>query len=220
LAAALLLCSFIYSYAAERPGVLLYGATLTDARSFAVETAFSRGWTIRSVGPMTAVFEQTLEGEAEDDGSEVAERLLRVFAEFAEESSGVRVMLRAEEVELPDTPGERLSDVTARYTDNLSNALASLRNKWDAQRDRPAARSAPTAKMGTLNAESDAMNSNPIGAWAYAAEQYAKSRGCELGERPTLLEASEHDWERHRVFCQNGREMLVQCRYGDCTTNP
>lgn len=199
--------------------MLLFGATLSDARAFAVETAASRGWTIPSVTSTTAVFEQILDG---DEAGGAVQRLLRIFADFAEESAGVRVYLRAEEVDWPGTDSEAMTDVTGRYADNLTNALSSLRAKWDAQRSNPAtpfSRHDPI-DMGRLAPDVSSAAAAPLGAWAYVAERYAQSRGCDLTDRPTQLESSSQGWERLRVFCRNGSAIRVQCRDGDCTTQP
>ena len=207
--------------ARQVPGVLLFDAALSDARAFTVEIAASRGWSIPSVTSTTAVFEQVLEGE-DVDGVMVAQRLLRIFADFAEESAGIRVSLRAEEVESPATDAEWMTDVTGRYADNLTNALSSLRARWDAQRTSPATPSSAqdAVNMGRLAPLTGPMTSEPVGVWAYAAERYAQSRGCELTERSTQLEASGQGWEHHRVFCRKGSEIQVQCRDGDCTARP
>ncbi|MBK1722572.1 hypothetical protein CKO23_09965 [Thiocystis violacea] len=197
---------------------MLFGANLNDARSFAVESAASRGWRILSVSTRSAVFEQILAGD-DASGVLVAERLLRIYANFSEESDGARVTLRAEEVEWPGTEDEWRSDVTERYAENLDKALASLRGKWDTQRpgDNP---SADARGMGSLIGESTGASPGAGAHWAYAAERYAQSRGCVLTERVTQLASSGQDWEEHRVFCQDGSQILVQCRYGDCTSRP
>ena len=221
MAAGVLLFLLTGAQARQVPGVLLFDAALSDARAFTVEIAASRGWSVPSVTSTTAVFEQILEGE-DVDGVMVVQRLLRIFADFAEESAGIRVSLRAEEIEHPATDAEWMTDVTGRYADNLTHALASLRAKWDAQRAGPA--KPPSAQnainMGRLAPLTGPMTSAPVGTWAYAAERYAQSRGCELTERPTQLEANGQGWEHHRVFCRKGSAIRVQCRNGDCTDQP
>jgi hypothetical protein len=206
--------------AASQPSVLLFEANLGDARAFAVETASSRGWRVLSLTSSAAVFEQILEGD-EEVGILVAERTLRVFADFVEESDGVRVSLRAEEVESPGTDDERLTDVTESYADNLANALASLRGKWDARRGGPAidAEAHPSGIVGSLAPESSQASAPAVGDWAYAAERYAISRGCELTDRATQLESTGQGWEEHQVFCQDGSRMRVRCHHGDCTSS-
>ncbi len=194
---------------------------MSDARSFAVEHAAQRGWSIPEVAASTAMFEQILEGE-ERDGIMVVQRLLRIRAEFAEESAGVRVYLQAEEVEWPATEREWMTDVTGRYADNLMNALSSLRGKWDARRDDSASVPQASSSLSTFPVRPgfERISPEPIGTWAYAAERYAQSRGCELTERATQLESRGQDWEQNRVFCQDGSQIIVRCRDGDCTTRP
>jgi hypothetical protein len=218
-AALLLLCSSIV-FAQGDPSVMLFGARLDDARSFAVETAAGRGWHIRAVSQSSAVFEQVLDGdEDEDEGLLVARRILRIQARLAEDSDGTRISLHAEEVELPGTEQETRTDVTALYIDNLSNALGSLRNKWDDRRSAPGLSPPRQPTMGTLVPERSSATPTPLGDWAYAAERYAMSRGCVLTERATELTSSGQDWEEHRVYCEDGSQRLVQCRHGDCTAS-
>lgn len=221
LATGLLLLHLAVAQALQHPAVLLFGATLTDARAFAVEHAARRGWSIREVTANAALFEQVLDGE-ETDGILVVQRLLRIRADFAEESAGVRVFLRAEEVEWPETDREWMMDVTGRYADNLTNALSSLRGKWDAWREDAAGRpDAPSSPVrGGVPPDSSQMTAEPVGTWAYVAERYAQSRGCELTERATQLVSSGQNWEAHRVFCRDGSRISVRCRDGDCTTGP
>ncbi|WP_295405272.1 hypothetical protein [uncultured Thiocystis sp.] len=216
----LLLSGLAIAQALQNPAVLLVGATLSDARAFSVESAARRGWSIQEVTHGTALFEQVLEGD-ETDGTLVVQKLLRIRAAFDEESSGVRVSLSAEEVEWPLTDREWMTDVTGRYADNLTHALFSLRGKWDARHDAPS--SLPLASsppiMGDMT-PSPSLSSRPIGTWAYAAERYAQSRGCELSEQATQLESSGQEWEEHRVFCQDGSQIVARCRHGDCSTRP
>lgn len=197
---------------------MLFGARLDDARAFAVDSAASRGWRILSATSGAAVFEQILAGH-DEDGVLIAERVLRIYADFAEDSDGSRVSLRAEEVEWPGTENEWRSDVTEHYSENLMKALASLRGKWDARGTGPDRSTAIRPRMGHLTSESRQRAPATVGIWAYAAERYAMTRGCSLTEQATKLEGSGQGWEQHRVFCQNGVQMLVQCRYGDCTTH-
>ncbi|EGV30598.1 hypothetical protein ThidrDRAFT_2557 [Thiorhodococcus drewsii AZ1] len=204
--------------AQSAPDVLLFGADLGEARSFTVDSAASRGWSVRAVAPTQAVFEQTLVGD-ENQGILTIEKLLRIVAAFREESAGVRVDLRALEIDWPETEEERMTDVTDRYRDNLGHALASLRAKWDARREdgagaRPAEQGETPGRFTPATPTSGAS-----GTWSYAAERYAISRGCELTDRPTQLLASGPDWERHRVFCLGGSEVSVDCHYGDCTSS-
>lgn len=217
----LALCAAL-SAAAQQPSVLLYGATLDAGRQFAVDSALVRGWRVLSVGAESAVFEQTLE-EAEDEQSESPSRVIRVFAWFAPESAGLRVYLRAEEIENPDTDEEWASDVTGAYTDNLIHALSSLRASWDRASPGQALRpESPTAQPRSPDPARASIRTSSarLGTWAYYAERYAQSRGCELADSGAELEAAGQEWEQHLVSCQDGRKLRVHCRYGDCTAAP
>lgn len=211
--AVLLLASPIVVSATQRPNMLLLGATLEDARDFAVDSARSRGWSVLSVTADTATFEQTLE-ETETDEAVLVLRLVRIVAELAEEFDGVRVYLRADEVESLDTGEEWLTDVTGRYERNLMNALSSLRVKWDDRRATlPRRPREITAPVTSATAPPDA---GDAGARAYHAELYAQGLGCELSDTGTTLESTGPDWQRYRVFCRSGAQVRVECRYGEC----
>lgn len=193
--------------------MLLLGATLEDARDFAVDSARSRGWSVLSVTADTATFEQTLE-ETETDEAVLVLRLVRIVAELTEEFDGVRVYLRADEVESLDTGEEWLTDVTGRYERNLMNALSSLRVNWDDRRAtlprRPREIPAPVTSATAPPDAGDA------GALAYHAELYAQGLGCDPSDTGTTLESAGPDWQRYRVFCRSGAQVRVECRYGEC----
>jgi hypothetical protein len=218
--AACLVLANSLALALQEPSVLLFGATLDQARDLAVSSATHKGWRLLSVTPAAAVFEQTLDGSrGEDDRG--PERVIRVFARFDEESDGVRVLLRAEEVEQPGSADEWMAEVTARYADNLTNALTSLRASWDAAARAPNTGYVPERGVVPGQVQSPRSSGQPrVGTWAYYAEDYALSRGCDLTDSGAELEAAGPDWERHRVSCRDGRQIRVYCRYGDCTGTP
>jgi hypothetical protein len=142
-------------------------------------------------------------------------RLVRIVAEFAEESDGIRVYLRADEVESLDTGEEWLTDVTGRYERNLMNALSSLRVKWDDRRvTLPPPSLEGTAPVTSAAAPPDAGEG---GAWAYYAELYTQGLGCDPSDTGTVLESAGPDWERYRVYCRSGAQVRVECRYGECS---
>ena len=67
----------------------------------------------------------------------------------------------------------------------------------------------------------DVARKSPFAHWDHRHEFVdTPDGGCELTDRATHLESGGQDWEQHRVFCQDGTQILVQCRYGDCTTRP
>lgn len=198
--------------AAERPSTFLFRATLDTARDFAVDSASARGWSILSVTADTATFEQAI-AESDNDDAAVAARTVRIVAELTEESGGIRVYLRADEVELRDTGEEWMTDVTDRYAENLTHSLTSLRMKWDT---RSALRAPRLRESAPATADVQSPASPAVGTWAYYAERYAQSRGCELADIGAVLESAGPEWERHRVYCRDGRQMRVECRDGEC----
>lgn len=215
-----LLASPITAVLAQTPHRLLFGATLDEARDFAVETALGRGWSVPAVGTTSVTFEQILEaGDPED--SSIPIRLVRIRASFDRETAGVRVTLHASEVEVqPDTGQEWSRDLTLTYAENLENALSSLGLKWD---QRPGADTRGAGRLHAPETHRDAAAASAtdrIGVWAYDAERYAERAGCALTDRPTRLESAGADWERHRVECARGGALRVLCLHGDCTTAP
>lgn len=222
---ALLLPGIVINEGLAEPSVLLFNATLEEARDFTVESASARGWSVPSIGQNGAEFEQDLDDEEDDDAVAtdnaedvtdvgfVARRRIRIAAQFSEEAAGIRVLLRAHELESSQT-GEWTTDVTDRYAENLNNALTSLRRKWDQYRDPLANGSQQDAALTAQDGSQDAVS---IGIWAYYAERYAQSRGCELTSRGALIESSGPHGEQHRVDCRDGRSLRVLCDQGDCT---
>jgi hypothetical protein len=128
-AVVLVWCSLLTVQALAAPNALLVGASLREARNFAVDQAYGRGWSVPSVGRDSAVFEQVIEDDDPND-PDAPRRMIRVTARFLEEPTGVRIMLEAEEIATGDLEA-RTQDVTARYSENLGNALASLVAKWE-----------------------------------------------------------------------------------------
>jgi hypothetical protein len=54
------------------------------------------------------------------------------------------------------------------------------------------------------------------GLWAYYAEDYARLRGCALGDRGAVLLNQTDGFEVHEVECVRGTNVLVKCRGGVC----
>jgi hypothetical protein len=145
--------------------------------------------------------------------------MIQISAFFMDEPGGVRVLLRAHEVEVAMTREQWSTDVTNRYAQNLMNALGSLRSNWDQRRETVSGPPQILDQADPNDPDTGSSHRGQIGTWAYYAERYAESRGCELTPAGALLEASGPDWEQHRVGCRDGRSMRVLCRHGDCTTS-
>jgi hypothetical protein len=203
----------------------LFGASLDAARDFAAAHARERGWRVAAIDGSRTLFEQVLQASPADsstgDRSEQTPlRTIRIFADFAEESNGVRVSLHAQELEAPGSDREWTTDVSESYGENLSNALASLRTKWDAAAG--SGRAAPSADIGrvpapTSPAAATGLGYSEVGVWAYYAERYSRERGCEPTETGAVLESSGPDLEIHRIECRDGSRLRVRCSNGDCT---
>ncbi|KAA6184858.1 hypothetical protein F2Q65_11140 [Thiohalocapsa marina] len=54
------------------------------------------------------------------------------------------------------------------------------------------------------------------GLWAYYAEDYARLRGCRLGDRGAMLLQERRGFELHEVDCLGGANMLLKCQGGIC----
>jgi len=54
------------------------------------------------------------------------------------------------------------------------------------------------------------------GLWAYYAEDYARLRGCSLGDRGAVLLQETDTFELHEVECAGAANMLVKCQGGIC----
>ncbi len=57
---------------------------------------------------------------------------------------------------------------------------------------------------------------HPVGTWAYYAERYAEGCGCTLADLGAVLEWRTGGVELHRVYCTDGRQLLVRCATGSC----
>jgi hypothetical protein len=214
LVSALLLGPSTIATAWAAPHALLVGASLDEARDFAVDTAYGRGWSVPAVGHASAEFEQVIEDEDPDDPI-APRRMIRVTARFSEEPTGTRVQLSAQEIASGDAQ-TWTQDVTDRYAENLGNALRSLVAKWDQRHEGADPRRG--LRLAEAVRPSGAAAMQDLGTWAYQAERYAESRGCGLSGEGTWVEARGPGWEEHRVACQDGRSMRIHCEHGDCTS--
>jgi hypothetical protein len=55
------------------------------------------------------------------------------------------------------------------------------------------------------------------GLWAYYAEDYARLRGCAVGDLGAVLLQETADYELHEVHCDGSENILLKCRGGLCT---
>lgn len=57
---------------------------------------------------------------------------------------------------------------------------------------------------------------DPIGVWAYHAEEFASARGCELADRGAVLVQEMEGSELHEVYCRDGTRVAVRCDRVSC----
>jgi hypothetical protein len=57
---------------------------------------------------------------------------------------------------------------------------------------------------------------DPVGVWAYHAEQFAAAHGCTLADRGAVLVREADGVEMHQVYCQGGSSVLVRCDRASC----
>jgi hypothetical protein len=59
---------------------------------------------------------------------------------------------------------------------------------------------------------------DPVGVWAYHAEELAAARGCVLSDRGAVLVGETEGSELHEVHCQGSERMLVRCDRVSCVS--
>lgn len=81
----------------------------------------------------------------------------------------------------------------------------------------------PAPVAPTVAADSGAVNEmlalnqgSRKGLWAYYAEDFARLRGCALGDRGAMLLQETNGFEIHEVQCVGSSNQLVKCRGGVC----
>jgi hypothetical protein len=224
----------------QAPSTLLLHARLAEALTFAAQTARQRGWTLVESGPASMTFEQSL--DQDPDGS-VA--LLRITASGAESPGGVTLSLAAREVRPTEGRAEDVTQRYRDNLVNALDSLASkwgLRPGVDAGALGSPTAPAPQARVARLpilapaptlaQPKPIAVPAEPlrpqavptktstthskVGTWAYYAEHHAQLRGCTLGDLGAVLEDQVGGDELHRVFCADGRQVLVRCVAGSC----
>jgi hypothetical protein len=57
---------------------------------------------------------------------------------------------------------------------------------------------------------------DPIGVWAYHAEEFASARGCLLADRGAVLVQELEGAELHEVYCRDGTRVAVRCDRVSC----
>lgn len=210
---------------------LLQGWTLLESRSHAILFATTLDQPA-SAGPAGTTPPKTTQ--------------LRIYTQLDQTETGTLVSARAEEHWWPGTNRAWSEDVTGLYRDHLQRALRSLQQRWEKfagsaspiiasrptprptsettplpatnQTHKPARESAPARPTETHNPAmpSPEFESAPIGLWAYYAERYAQSHGCQLDDRGAVLAQALQADEIHRVYCVDRAPVMVRCNQLDC----
>lgn len=80
---------------------------------------------------------------------------------------------------------------------------------------------APVVRQAPVTAPSNDMLVLNAGArkglWAYYAEDYARLRGCAVGNLGAVLLQETADYELHEVHCDGSENVLLKCRGGVCS---
>ena len=117
----------------DLPQTMLSGAKLDHARSVAMGTARTKGWTIKSAAPNQLLLERELPAtspQASALGSTAAPPKIEVETDLVERSDGTIVALKAFVISNPGTPDEKRIDYTAEYENQLLISLSSLQSAW------------------------------------------------------------------------------------------
>ncbi|MGB5733990.1 MAG: hypothetical protein WBM40_06065, partial [Thiohalocapsa sp.] len=115
------------------PQTMLSGATLDHARSVAMGTARSKGWTIKSAEPNRLLLVRALPATSPQTaalGSTAAAPQIEVETDLVERSDGTIVALKAFVVSNPGTADEKRTDYTTEYENQLLISLSSLQSAW------------------------------------------------------------------------------------------
>jgi hypothetical protein len=113
---------------------------------------------------------------------------------------------------LPTTPAvERAGSAPAPILDASSAVAAPAATRHSGTELSPTPEPlAPKNNMLTLGQAGD------TGVWAYYAEQYARLRGCNIGDAGAQLIENRTDGEIYKVSCVGAESYLVKCQGGTC----
>jgi hypothetical protein len=234
----------VWANPGQAPSTLLLHAQLAEALTFASETARQRGWAVVASGPTSVTFEQPLDSEA--DGSVSLLRItatgtespggvtVSLAAQEVRPASGtaqdVTQRYRDNLLNALDSlatkwglrPGARpLASPAATSAPQPSAVMAPAVVTPVA----PVSRLAPTPATpasspmppGQIPVPDETLDQpHHVGTWAYYAERYAEGRGCTLADLGAVLEGRTGGVELHRVYCTDGRQVLVRCVAGSC----
>jgi len=122
----------------NRPETFLSGADIAQAKSVAMGSAVSKGWTIvDSAGNRVLVGRSVDQAEAASlVGAPVTSASLEVATDFLQRQGGVAVLVGATLIANKGSKSEVKMDFTDRYARELGESLDSLRRSWEENRAR------------------------------------------------------------------------------------
>ncbi len=154
-------------YDPDKPQIRLAGANVEYAKSVAMGSAVTKGWTIVDSSGNRLVLQRPLTG-APDPTSAVTQApgslppVVEVESGFFERPGGVDVVLSAEVITNRGTKDEKRQDFTETYRDDLMRSLASLQAAWAATGARVAAATPPLQSAQDLGAPPTAEETQEI----------------------------------------------------------
>ncbi len=240
---------YAVSGANAAPSALLLHAEIPQALEFAAETARQRGWSTLHSGPYALTFEQAIDADSTGapallriDASFVESPAgVTVTLRAQEIQSSESGTTEAHDVT------QRYRENLLNALDSLAakwglRPIASDTAPAGPTEAEPAAGPLPGAAQPSAPVQaapipvvtpgptlrtstpSPAVQpyapGTPVGTWAYYAERYAERQGCNLGNLGAVLEGSRDGAELHRVYCADGRQILVRCRAEICAESP
>jgi hypothetical protein len=149
----------------DLPQTLLPGAELQHARSIAMGSARSKGWTIKESAPNRILLERELRRDSPQAvalglGQSATPPRIQVETDLVERSDGVIVALRSFVLADPGLETEQRIDYTRDYESELMISLSALQTAWLNNRakiaaDVPVPDAAVAAAQGEADAASD-----------------------------------------------------------------
>ncbi len=129
----------------NRPQTFLAGAEIAQAKSVAMGSAVSKGWTIVQSSDNRLLVGRPVDTTSAESlvGAPVTSAALEVDTDFLKRQGGVAVLVGAALVANKGTKSEVKVDFTDRYTNELSQSLESLRRSWLENRSRIASATPP-----------------------------------------------------------------------------
>jgi hypothetical protein len=117
------------------PQTQLDGAKLDHARSVAMGTARSKGWTIREAAANQLILQRSLPADSPQAAALAAGNLqtppaIQVETNLVERGNGTTVALQAFMVTNPGTSDEKRIDYTSDFENELLISLSSLQSAW------------------------------------------------------------------------------------------